>query len=229
MQYLRAYRFVFTGPHWQTNLLCGAVCQMVPVLGQIVFTGYALELLEAFREDDDAHLPAFDMDRIGAYVTRGMWPFLVQLGALLPVLLVLWLMGFLLGALASDLRSPAVLSRMLLAVLGPISFVLLIALSVLLAPVTLHVGLRQELHADIMPFVKDFLKRVGHETILAQLFLGATSLAMIIIGSMLFCIPAYAALGLAHFAQYHLLAQLYELYRQRGGAPVPSRSPATAV
>lgn len=225
MQYLRAYRSVLAGPHRRTNLLCGAVCQMVPVLGQIVFTGYAFERIEAFREEDDAGLPAFDLDRVGAYVTRGLWPFLVQLGVLLPVLFVLWLVAFLLGALATDVRG-SVLPRVLLTGVGPVSFLVLVWLSVGLAPVTLHVGFRQDLQGDIVPFVKDFLRRVGREALLAQVFLGATSLALVALGSVLCCVPAYFALGLAHFAQYHLLAQLYELYRQRGGAPVTTVTPA---
>lgn len=221
MHYLRAYRCLLGSPHWQKNGLASMVCQMVPVLGHVVFTGFAFELVEVFSEQDDRRVPVFDIDRIGLYVVRGIWPFVAQIVALLPVLFVLGLTAFLLAALGRDGPSASVATRVLLIGLGPVGFLVLVWVGVLLAPVTLHVGFRQELGTGLFPFVKDFLSRVGRETFLAQVFVSATGLALVLLGSALCCLPAFLALAVAHFAQYHLLAQLYELYRQRGGVPVP--------
>jgi hypothetical protein len=221
MRYLRAYRFVFAHPQWPANLLAGAICQLVPVLGQIVFTGYAFEVLETIREDDDQHYPAFDMNQLGVYLVRGLWPLIVQLIVLLPVVFVAWIVGFVLWAfVVGDVRGLTATPRVLLAGMFPALLLVVTLLSVVLVPLTLYVGFRQELTRDAVPFVKDFLKRVGREVLLAQVFMGLTSMSLVLIGAVLCCFPLFAALALAHFAQYHLLAQLYEIYLQRGGRPV---------
>ena len=74
------------------------------------------------------------------------------------------------------------------------------------------------LRASVWRFAQEFLKHVWREAILAQVFVLVTGLALTIIG-LVFCgfgIPF--AVALAVFSQYHLLAQLYELYRECGGA-----------
>ena len=90
--------------------------------------------------------------------------------------------------------------------------------SVPLAPVTLYVGLRQEVSGAMAPFVQDFLGRVGKETILAQLFIASSGTALLVLGSMFLCVALFPALAVVHLAQYHLLGQLYRLYLERGGA-----------
>jgi hypothetical protein len=140
---------------------------------------------------------------------------------MVPPLLFVGLVAFLLGALVKDARSSSSMARVLLMAFGPLCFLFLVLLSAVLVPLTLHVGFRQELSVAAGPFVKDFLTRVGRETALAQLFIGATGVSLVLLGSLLCCVPAYPALALVQMAQYHLIAQLYELYRQRGGAPVP--------
>jgi hypothetical protein len=98
-------------------------------------------------------------------------------------------------------------------------------ISIVLAPVTLFVGLRQEVTGDTVAFAQDFLRRVGKETLLAQLFVTFSGTAIVVLGAMMFCVPAWPALALVHFSQYHLLGQLYRLYRERGGEPIRKAEP----
>jgi len=220
MRYLRAYQYVFAHAGWGMNWLAASACQVVPVLGQIVFTGYAFEVLESLREEDDCSYPLFDVNRMGAYLQRGLWPTIVQMLVVLPVIFAAWILGFVLAALmAGDVRGGSG-PRLLLALLVPIAFGIFILLGTVLVPLTLHVGFRQELTQEAAPYVQDFLRRVWRETMLAQVFVAVTGAALTAIGSLLCCFPALAALALWHFAWYHLLAQLHELYLQRGGTPV---------
>src|SRR5271156_255730 len=47
MRYLRSYRFLFDNAYWAINLLAATLCQAIPVVGAMVFTGYAFEMIEA--------------------------------------------------------------------------------------------------------------------------------------------------------------------------------------
>ncbi|MBY0527669.1 MAG: DUF4013 domain-containing protein [Gemmataceae bacterium] len=224
MRYLRAYRFLFDSSGWTHNLFAGAVCELVPVLGPIVFTGYALELIEKLQKGDDRDYPAFDVNRLGPYLLRGLWPLIVQLLILVPVLFVAWIVGMVLLALISgDPPAPTQTPRALLALLFPAIFFAILLLSIPLAPLTLYVGLRQEVTGESLQFIRDFLQRVGKETALAQVFVAVTGTSAVVLGTSLCCVPAFAALALVHYAQYHLLGQLYQLYLERGGSAVPPR------
>ena len=71
------------------------------------------------------------------------------------------------------------------------------------------------------PFMQDFLKRVGKELILAQLFLVGTAIVIMPIAYVLCVLPAFPAAVLIQMAHFHLLYQLYGLYLQRGGTAIP--------
>jgi hypothetical protein len=221
MHYLRSYRCVFDRPNWPMTGLAAAACEAVPVLGQIIFTGYALEKLQSSRRADDHGMPPFDVERAHLYLTRGTWPFIVQLIAVLPVLMVSLLALFILWVMIAEQRTAIAAPRLMLIALLPGSLLVFVLVSVVLAPLTLYVAVRQELTGAAVPFVQDFLARVGRETLLAQVFVTLTGLALMVLGFLLLFVPVFGAMALAHFAQYHLLGQLYDLYLQRGGAPIP--------
>lgn len=220
MRYLRSYHFLFDAPPGSRNLLAGAACQFVPVLGPIVFTGYAFELIETIPRRGDRDCPAFDLNRLGTYLSRGLRPSIAQLAVLLPVLFVAWIITLLLvTAIGDEVRAASTGPRVVLGLLGPAAAIALLGLSVFLAPLTLYIGLRQDLGGAGM-FINQFLGVVGRETLLAQLFVAVTGLSILLIGGGLCCVGVYPAAALVHFAQYHLLAQLYGLYLQRGGKAI---------
>jgi hypothetical protein len=95
------------------------------------------------------------------------------------------------------------------------------ALGVLTAPLYLRAGLSGDFgSAFSMDFYRDFLKRVGKEAVLAQLFLTVSSLLVFGVGALVCCVGIYPAVALAMFARHHLDYQLYELYLERDGVPI---------
>jgi Protein of unknown function (DUF4013) len=230
MRYLRSYRFLFDNAYWALNLLAATLCQAIPVVGPMVFTGYALEMIEALERGGDRDCPLFDRDRVRSYLWRGLWPVIVQVIAVLPVLLIAWIVGMVLVAvIAGEPQRSTTGPRVALAVLLPLGLLAIGLISVLLTPLTLFVGLRQEVSGAMMTFAHDFLLRVGRETFLAQLFVTLTGTSLVLFGAILVCVPVFPALAIVHFAQYHLLAQLYRLYRERGGEPLAVRHAADAT
>jgi hypothetical protein len=224
MRYLRSYRFLFDNAYWAINLLAATLCQAIPVVGAMVFTGFAFEMIEAIERGGDRDCPTFDRDRLRPYLWRGLWPVIVQVIAVLPVLLIAWIVGMVLVAvIAGEAERSTTGARLGLAALAPFGLLAVGLLSVLLTPMTLFVGLRQEVSGAMVTFSHDFLQRVGRETVLAQLFITVTGGSLVLFGMFLICVPVFPALAIVHFAQYHLLAQLYRLYRERGGEPLAIR------
>ena len=100
----------------------------------------------------------------------------------------------------------------------------MLIVSILSVPLYLRAGLSGDFStAFSMEFFRDFMKRVGKEVVLAELFLVATG-TFVTIGGLLLCyIGVFPAVVLLTYASHHLEYQLYELYLERGGAPVPRK------
>jgi hypothetical protein len=212
------------------NLLLGAVCILIPVLGNIVFSGYGYEAVEAMhRRGKDDQYPDFDFNRFVQYLIRGCWPFIWQLIIGLPVSFVIWffyliVMTALVGTYGTaDHQGPELgIFIPMLIVLVIVGLALGLIVSVVLVPLVVRSGLSQELGFDrALPFVQDFLKRVGKEVMLAQLFLIGTAIVIIPIALVLCYFPIFPAMVIIQMAHFHLLYQLYGLYLQRGGTPIP--------
>jgi hypothetical protein len=235
MQYFGAYRFIFEHPKWPMLLLIGAVCQFVPIAGPLVIMGYLYSVIEAKHRNGPDQFPAFDFDRLGDYLLRGVWPFLASLAVALPVVLVVLLTMFSVIAFVFSSQQlegsppPALIILVPLLILG-IGFVIFVA-HILMLPLTLRAGLSQDLRtAFSMAFVQDFLGRVWPEMLLSMLFLVVTAPFLMIAGFLMLIIGIYVATVVMTFAQFHFHYQLYELYLQRGGTPIPLKeSPLPAV
>ncbi len=236
LQLGEAYSFVFQNPNWGMNLLLGTVCQLIPVVGPIVFLGYEYELIEALHRDPRRTYPDFDFNRFTNYLTRGLWPFLVALIVSLVLVPVIWLamaIGFFalasIGAAAggNQAAGPAVALVCLLMFVGII--LLSCAMSALIVPVVLRAGLTQDFAAAFnFEFFKDFLRRMWLETLIAAGFIVLTGIPLMLVGMLLCIVGMYPAMTLMLLAQTHLHYQLYELYLERGGQPIPLKEPAAA-
>src|SRR5580698_10350767 len=84
MRYQRSYGFVFAHPDWA------------------MFIGYLVDVLDHIEQHSDEPYPAFDIDQIGRYLTRGLLPTVAHMVAALPVLILLAI-----GAGAMLLTGPA--------------------------------------------------------------------------------------------------------------------------
>jgi hypothetical protein len=60
-----------------------------------------------------------------------------------------------------------------------------------------------------------------------MLFLAVSSMVVMFLGMMAFCVGMYPAMAIVMLARAHAEYQLYELYLARGGEPIPL--PATVV
>lgn len=224
LQYFEAYSFYFDHPNWFVNLLLSAVCYIIPIVGPIVFLGYEFELILSKHRHSSQTYPEFDFGRFTEYLSRGVWPFLVQLVVglvLAPVGMVIafvFMIGM--GVLSQGAHPAAPL------IMFPVMFLVIACLQVaamlVMTPLTLRAGLMRDFSkAFDMEFIKDFVQRMWWETILAMLFLIVSAWFLMILGLLACYVGMFPAIALIQFADAHLKWQLYELYLQRGGMPIP--------
>jgi hypothetical protein len=176
--------------------------------------------------------PDFTFDRFSEYLSRGIWPFLVRM-----------IVGFAVGAAVSVLMMLAMAlvgaasahSAALAVAVGVIFFLLYLALMAVLGIVVTPLYLRAGLSSDFgsafsMEFFRDFLKRVGKELVLAELFLVGTGTLLTIVGFLACYVGIFPAMTLMMFAYHHLDYQLYELYLERGGTSIERKqTPSPAL
>jgi hypothetical protein len=229
VHYLRSYRFPFDSPHWFANVgfatLCIISTGVIPLIGQMLAIGYLFEVVEAMhRQGDDRSYPDFSWERFVPYLVRGAQVVLVQFLASLPctfVLTVAFAGGFIFALAGSGAEPDLVMLGVVIGVLILASLLAGLLMFVVLVPLTLRVGLSQDLSATwSLSFIKDYVSRMWWPTMLVALFVLFSSTVVMLAGLAVCCVGYYAVAALPMFAQYHLYYQLYEMYLARGGMPI---------
>lgn len=168
--------------------------------------------------------PDFNFNRFAEYLTRGIWPFLTRL--IVGMIVVMFAVAFLIlgmmiaGFAATNYDSPAIFF-LIYALFWFVYVFLMLAMGILTTPIYLRAGLSCDFARSFsMTFYRDFMKRVGKEVVLAELFVAATGAVFTIVGLLMCYVGIFPAIALIQYAHHHLEYQLYELYLERGGEPV---------
>jgi hypothetical protein len=233
LEYMRMYSYIFDNPNRIMNLLLGAVCNLIPVVGPVVLLGYQYEVVLGLLASRGSRYPDFDFNRFADYLLRGLWPFLIQLIAsilLFPVYFifigipVMILIG--LAGAAGDDGGPVILFVGL-----PLLLLFVIPLcilpTILFLPLMLRAGLALDFAEGFnMGWAVDFLKKIWFELILAMLFLAFTGAVLGILGLLACYIGLFVVMPIVFLAQAHLLYQIYQIAVTRGTPPVPYKTGA---
>src|SRR5688572_29873674 len=86
------FQWPFSNPNWFTNLMWGGLCLLLGnfIVPQMVFAGYLWECMERMHKKETLSYPDFDTNRFGDYLQRGVWPFLVNLVIIFPLIFGLY-------------------------------------------------------------------------------------------------------------------------------------------
>jgi len=213
MDYMRMITYVFENPNWFMNLLLGALCSIIPVIGGLVLMGYAFEVAVSLIATNTARYPDFNFVRFGDYLMRGLWPFLVYLVAGL-VFAPLYVVIAMISAIA-DNKAVAI-------IFFPIQLALAFVFAVAVQPMLLRAALTLDFTEGFkFEWIKDFIRRVGIEMLLGTLFLGIASTILSFVGLLACCVGVFLVIPILSLAHANLLFQIYSLYITRGGTPIP--------
>ncbi len=228
MRYTASITDFFKCPAWKMNLLLGAVAVLIPAVGPLVLGGWHVSCLWARGDHEDpAEFPPFDFQNFGKYLERGLWPFLVNLVAVLvlvPVILcMIFPLLFISGAFGSDHGHPSN-AVVIAAVVGftCLEILLTLAYQFLITPLMVRATITQDFKSAFdFRFAKTFIARTWREMVLAMLFMFGAGLCLMVLAVVTCYIGAIVAAPVALFSWHHLQKQLYQLYLSRGGEPVP--------
>jgi hypothetical protein len=236
MRYSQAMRYIFTSPKWFYNLFAGAVASLVPVVGDMVLLGYFFEIVESMHLQGEEKYPDFDTNRLMNYLMRGLWPYLVGLivGLIvimpLVVIFVIVFVAVLFSAMppSSGPKSGpppgppmGLIFGMEFGFMG-IVLLVMIPLGLVVVPLMLRAGLSQDFRSAFSwAWVRDFIGRMWGQVLLMQLFVIVYSQVAQIVGLLACCVGVLFARPLVMLTMGHLWHQLYQLYLERGGTPIP--------
>jgi hypothetical protein len=234
LEYTRTINYIFENPNWLMNavwsFLCQVVAQIIPILPQMVLTGYQFEALDDLLASRGSRYPDFNINRLGDYLGRGVWPILAVLIVALawtPVVAVVVGMAVvaiigLAAAVGEDAAPVFVVMGIVVTTLLVVS--LLVVLFLVATPFVLRAGITQDLGAAFdLGWAIDFLKKMWLDVVLASLFAIGVSLAV----TVLTCgIGALIVQAFAPFVSTHFWYQFYVLYLERGGIPIPVKKVA---
>ena len=193
-------------------------------------------VMDALPVDEDhapGSYPDFNFNRFSEYLIGGIWPFLVRMivnlfvGMVAAFVLIVGMMVA--GAAAASSDSPVMFIVVYALFWVAYAFLMMVA-GILTTPLYLRAGLSGDFaSAFSMEFYRDFMKRVGKEVVLAELFMMATGTVVGLIGLLMCYIGLFPAIALLIYAHHHLEYQLYELYLERGGVPVERKEKSPSV
>ena len=223
MQYLQSYQFIFDHPNWVGNVGLMAVCQfLIPIVGPIVCLGYFGEMIEGLHtRKPGPPYTTFEFNRFGDYLRRGFYVFvavMVLVVITIPLIVIgMLLSGALVAVLTPNGQEPSGVVVLISTVLAGLIYCSGMAfLNVFTVPVTLSVELTQDLGgAWNLAWHRDFVARVWWEMLLSFLFLVASLIPIMVVGTLMCCVGIYPLSLLFLFAQQHQNYQLYELYLER--------------
>ncbi|MFL5341360.1 MAG: DUF4013 domain-containing protein [Gemmataceae bacterium] len=228
MRYMRSIQFIGDRKNWLMNLLWAGIAMLVPIVGPLVLDGWLYEVIESLHNDPEhKDYQDFDLNRLTEYLTRGIWPFLVDLimqAIMMVPMFLAFIVFFAIVIGASQAKAPALIVVGYLFLFAVI-FAVAIVMTFISWPATFYAGLNRGFNfSGIVAFVKDFNKRVFRELLLSILFFFVAVFVAEMVGFALLCVGLLFTMAAVVMAGHHLQFQLYELYLQRGGTPIPVSS-----
>lgn len=228
MNYAAALTDFFKSPKWMMNLLLGALCCMIPVVGPLVFMGWLITGFWGREDERPETFPDFDFNQFTKYLERGVWPFVVALVVsmvvMIPVFIVVFVCMF--GMVAAQghghENEPPVFMGVGLVLMFGIIMVVMLVMHLVMVPLMLRACRTQDFKASFsFAWAKDFIARMWLDVLLSMIILWLVSMVLGVIGYLMICIGMFAVMPLIYFAWFHLKWQLYKVYLGRGGQPVP--------
>jgi hypothetical protein len=227
---IRIIKFVFESPQWIANVLWMSLGFIFSgmVVGMLAILGYQMDIVIAENGRVPRRYPDFDVNRIGDYLLRGLWVWLAMLvvsiaiGVLLLPFFIIFLVVILVLAGDGPNRQQEEMGAIVGIASGMIGLVGNALIMAVVAPIALRVGLTGNFAECLqLRWHLDFIRRTFWSLIGGTLFFIPLIAIYLLLGSALCCVGIIPAIGWFYLSQAQFYSQLYGIYLQRGGTPIP--------
>lgn len=223
---MTALRSTIDSPNWLQNVLWLSIAVLLNsvFIGQIAIFGYGAELLHRRGGHPDGPKVDVDSDRIGDYISKGIWPFVVHflvqivvgIVVLIPIVLLVAL-GMGMGAMLGGEEAMGVSVILMI----PFIFALAIGSAVFSVPFLINAMICQDFQRSLdLGWALGFTKLMFWEMITSAIVYWLLSIVVIFIGFLFLCVGYIPATGIVAGGAMHLLSQWYEVYLSKGGVPI---------
>ena len=228
----RAVGAPFKSPNWVMNVVWLVICFLLSmvVVGGIILYGYQFDVIDRRSRGRGTTWPDFDANRFGEYLSRGLWPWLVNIVLGMAIVIPMWVvMGISMAVIGAVFGDPAeggspLGALLVFAVLGVFMLALIAATMFILGPCVLRAGLANDFGQGFnFRWAIDFGKRTWGQMILAFLFAMVIGIVAEFAGALACFVGLLVTFPIAQLMITDFGAQLYDIYLTRGGEPVPTR------
>ncbi len=228
----RAVGAPFKSPNWVMNAVWIFLCNLLNMvfIGGIVLFGYQIDVIEKRSRGRSDVWPDFDANRFSEYLTKGLWPWLVNLiltfGVLIPVWILFALSVAIVGVVAGEDSPIAALFVLLL--FGLIGVLIAVLFMFIIGPCTLRAGLACDFGQGFnFRWAMDFGKRTWGQILLAFVYAFLVAIVAEFAGLLMCFVGLLVTIPIAQLILTDLGVQIYDIYLTRGGEPVPRNPNAT--
>jgi len=230
----RALAAPFQSTNWLMNWIWMSLCVLLTmfVVGGPQMYGYMAEVAEKRVGGRDRNWPDFDSNRLVEYLLRGLWAYLwsliwsfpIVLACAIPIGITLWVCRQL-----SDNNQE--LPNILMGIAGGVLSALVMLVGMMVVSISMaHASLSNDfLKGADLPRIIFFIRRVFWTSTYVALVYMFASIVLTSLGALacfIGMVPGYAYLML--FAT-DLVAQLYDIFVNRGGVPIVSLESDTII
>ena len=230
IEFGRAIGAPFKSPNWMMNTVWMVICFLLSmvVIGGIVLFGYQMEVIERRSRGRSEAWPDFDPNRFGEYLSRGLWPWLVNIilgmGMVLPLWLFMGISMAIIGAIFGEGPDSPVAAILILAILSVFIAAVFAATIFVIGPCTLRAGLANDFGQGFhFRWALDFGKRIWGQMILTMFAVMAIAIVAEVLGVLMCFIGLMITFPVAQMMITDFGAQLYDIYLTRDGEPIPTR------
>ncbi len=224
-----AVKFLFDDPDWKTSLLFAVIFMFIPIVGGIAVAGWYCEIHQRLARRHPRPIPKLDFGDFGAYIGRGLKPFVVQLAVGFPVGIVLFICYVLTALLGGMVASAAGEPFLMFGFLGVFA---LFAVGVgIAANVVVNAAVtRAELTEDFGKAL-DFGKIMAYgkatwvTVIVKNIIFGFIAFGMMLAGMLACGVGLYVVIPILGVAALHLRWQIYADYLAKGGEQIELAPP----
>lgn len=227
MNFVGSISDFFKPQKWGMNMLLGAVCFLIPMIGPIIVSGWVITQLWGRKDDEDpSEYPAFDFQYFTKHLMRGIWPFLAQMVGSFIIMPVFMVIFFAFMLIAVPLMENHEAIAPLVIIIGILcGFFMMLLMNFIIVPISIAATISQDfVPAFNLGFIRNFLSLVWREILTTSMFALAMGMVLMVIAVCTCYIGAYALFPVITFSWLHLQKQLYLLHVSRGGMVLP-RSP----
>lgn len=235
MQHRRSLAYVFERPGWPASVGLLAVAVLVPLVGPLLAMGYQSVLVEHLVRHGERDWPAVDLGRVTDYLHRGLRLFLVSLVVsvvVTPLAMAVLVGGHLAALLIWDRESALAIALVgCVVILEAVAFLAVMYAGIAaITPMWVRAALDSDLAGIFdLGFSRDFLARTWKPLLLSHAWMLGASTLFFLAGMLACFVGVFPAAALIMLLQAHVYAQLYLLYRERGGRALPGEAaPAPA-